>query len=505
MLKKHSTLVLLGIFIIVALLLRFINVPARYTFDGDAVTDAVVAYKSVQEVQLPITGNFSAAGAFTFGPWYFYHLMLFYAITHLPASVWILNGLLSVLTVVLLFYFGKEIKDEKLGLIMAALGAITPAQNAIGSSSSNTNIVAFYATIVFWGLVKTVQKKETSLWWAFGIGLSIGIAINAHYQALLLLIIPFYLLFFSADKRIHRFLFSWLGIGLTFIPLLFFNLTNHWHTVRNFIYYALHGRGLIYIPNSWTIYLRDFWPETVREFFGVPLWLAVSLIGFITLTILYAAYKRKFTRSFWLCGIFFLLSFVYLRYYWGERHTVYLYYLQPLLYLFTGYALYLFLATRKLVIISVALLLCLTYYGLRQDMNYMTTKNYAGYMHQVDMIKNRYPNQTAAIYLCNELHYDQAIALGYLLDRQGLHTAHPQVKLAMREGNCPLPRNNQTLGYNEASQEAALQKLYTIQEPFAGYNFSTASESAIREAGWKPVLIDEVYEGEARWYFKERP
>lgn len=503
-LVNHKYSILLFIVFCLAAFLRFYNVPGRYTFDYDATADAIVAYKAAHELQLPLTGNFSSAGAFTFGPWYYYHLIFFYSLSSLPYSVWLLNGILSLATVVVMYFIGKTLGGRSLGVILAALTAISPAQIGIATSSSNPNLVVFYTALALY-LFITLIKHNVSAWYSFFLGVAIGIAINAHYQALPLLFFSLMLLFFTKNNKLRAFLVSTGGVAVTFLPLLFFNLTNHWHTVRNFFYYSLYGKNLIYVPNSWKIYVFDFWPKTIMEFFGIPYGMVIILVLLLGVIFAYLVYKKKVERVFIIFLAFLFLVFIYMRYYWGERHFVYLYYLQPLFFIFTGYIIYQITLLKKGIYISLLIILALVFFGLKKDSTLFATQNYPLYEQQAKKIMSFYPDKQIKIYLCQGRDFSRGSALSYFLDRAGQSAKNAEVKLALSDSGCHLPKNilvKEKLATREAE---LLQKLYPKSTVFHGYDFSTATEAALLREGWKPITAQDVYESEVRWYFEEQP
>lgn len=501
--NKRGVYISLVLILLLGAFLRFYNIPDRYGFDYDATADAIVAYISAQELQLPLTGNFSSAGAFTFGPWYYYHLIFFQLLTGLVYGPWLLNGIISLLTIIIMFWIGKIIVDERLGILLALLTAVSPAQVVIGSMSSNPNIVAFYASIAFVAFIKIIQGTK-NIWWAFIWGISLGIAINAHYQALNLLIFLIFILFFAKYEKIKLGIFSVIGLGVSFLPLLFFNLINHWHTLRNFIYYSLHTRGDIFVPNSWTIYLRDFWPDMIMGIFGVP-YFAVYILGLGVIGVfIYMFYKRRLHMVFILSIIFMTFTFIYMRYYWGERHFVYYYYLYPIIFLLVGYAIY-SLKNIKGGMITIFLTAILVIVGFTSSIKLLGSGNYGYIKKQAENIQKMYDGKKVSLYVCKQDDHTRANAIGYLLDHAGGVGNQEDIKLGFPGKFCQFPHHESfPVGVATPSAEI-LYKVYPIKKVFDGYDFSNASTAALLEAGWESVTPQKTYESEVRWWFHEQP
>ncbi len=75
--KLSQSWLLAGI-LLIAIFLRFNHAPYRYSLGRESIRDAFVAIESAKELQLPLIGPFSSTGPYTFGPWYWYQLIIFF-------------------------------------------------------------------------------------------------------------------------------------------------------------------------------------------------------------------------------------------------------------------------------------------------------------------------------------------------------------------------------------------------------------------------------------------
>ena len=116
--KKHISLhaILLLIVMLVAVFFRFYNTPNRYGFDYDPTRDALVVDYAAKTLQFPLIGPPSGIGPFTFGPWYYYQLILFKIIFPVAYSPWIYIGILSTISVFIMHKIGVLLGGKKIGI-----------------------------------------------------------------------------------------------------------------------------------------------------------------------------------------------------------------------------------------------------------------------------------------------------------------------------------------------------------------------------------------------------
>ena len=88
--------------------------------------EAIIGIEGARQKQAPLVGGFSSAGPFTWGPWFYYQMILFTVIFPTFYSPWIYMGIAYLLTILILFKIGVELKDKNLGLILALLGTFSP-------------------------------------------------------------------------------------------------------------------------------------------------------------------------------------------------------------------------------------------------------------------------------------------------------------------------------------------------------------------------------------------
>lgn len=495
--KKISIYLLLGI-IIIAVFFRFYNFPLRYGLGEETVRDAVVGIEGARELQFPLVGAFSSAGPFTFGPWFYYQLIIFNLLTQSVYASWIYLGLASTLCVVVLYKIGELVEGKTFGLILALFSALSHALIIAATHLTTQNLTNIYALLAIWIFLKLVLQKLSN-WWGFIFGIILGIGINLHYQMGGLLILPVVLLIYK-PKQFLYFITSLIGIGVTFLPLLFFDMNNHWFTVRNMLYYIQYGKNAIYVPNRWLFYLRDFWPSYWADVLGVPQIIAAIIILLFLSLIIYKYFKRQLPAYIILLLIAFAFNFILLRYYWGPRFFGYLNFLRPFVFLFTGYVLLTIYKVRLGKYIFFPSMLFLLVFILPGSVERLNPDPFTLEMQKsVEVLESSYPSAKFKIYKCAKSYTAIAYSVVFLLDKKD-KLADSGMSLGIKTPSCQYPDIVKATKSGEI-----VDKLYPTISNTALVDFSSRSEGSLKDANWQAVSFKSIFDEEARWWFKEQP
>lgn len=500
---KSWDFILLGI-LLLATLLRFYNFPNRYGFDSDAIRDVNVAYYAATHFFFPLTGPFSSAGPFTFGPFYYYFLSFSYYLFPSAFAPWILISILSVVTVFVMYKAGEALGGKVLGYITGLLAALSASEIQSGTGVSNLNFVPFLSAVSLFLLLIIIQdKKKIWSWASFLLGVSLGLCINMHYQSAGLLVFPVIVLLYKGIANWRKIVLFSVGIFLTAIPLLVFNLLHNWHTVRGILYSYEYVRKAIYVPNSWSIYLKSFWPALWANMLGVPVWMGILFMALCIGLFLFKVWKKQYSFLSIILIIGFMINFISLRYYWGERHFVYFEYLQPLVILFSAYVLYfLYKLVGKNVLIPLILLLGIVIFIndiplLQSDGSHMQ------YIADVRQLTKQYPQKQFHIFVCNTAkNKASAQTYAYLLSyNHKLSPSGVQIGIFGYRNTCDYPP---TAGFMEKTATFSAQKAsmyYPTIENTSMVALSRASSSALHSAKWDTVSGQTIYKNVAEWWY----
>jgi len=487
--QKLQFYIFLGI-LLLGIFLRFYNYPYRYSLGEETIRDAVIGIEGARELQFPLTGSFSSLGPFTFGPWYAYQLIIFYLIVPFVYSPWIYLSIISVLYIFIMYKIGKILGGDNFGLVLSFITAISPAQIISATHLTSHNNTNLFAVLAIWLFLIALSKNKSKCW-NFLLGFVIGVGMNLHFQMGGLLVLPLALLIYK--KRFLNFIYSGLGIVISFIPMLVFELNNHWFTTRNIFFYLTEGKNAIYVPNRWLFYVRDFWPAFWSDALGVPVWFGSIIIVFFLISIVWVFYKKKLSKSLLLLIVAFLFNFILLRYYWGPRFFGYLNFLRPFVFIFTTFAI--INLKYKKAYIGLILIPFIIFFSYPRTMSELNKDPYSMWVYNgVNELEKNYPNDKFSLYICstkyNSYYNSSAFSVLLLLEMKNKYD-DKGIKIGLRE-KCQFPK------------KTALDD-YPILSSVGLVDFSSASNSAILGAGWKPITFARIYNQYARWWFELQP
>jgi 4-amino-4-deoxy-L-arabinose transferase-like glycosyltransferase len=341
-------LLILSLIILCAIFLRFINYDNRWTLSQDQARDAIIGYISLQNQTLPLVGPPSSVGNFSFGPFYYWLIVLFSLLGQgLINAPWIGFTVLSLIPVILFYFIGKDLGDSKLGLILATVAAFASAPIFHSVDMLNPIPLIWSVSFVLFCLVKLLKKPQVI--YALLLGLAIGLSINFHYQAFGLLVIPLVIIAlgkFSNNKKLQIFILSFLGVLITFIPLIIFNFQNEGKLLTNLLGFSASGGPTLRSIPGFFKDLGVFWPQ----FFGEVLVFKQNL-GYLFYAVFlstgYFIWKNKTVNRSWLIILVILLiQAIILRIYNGVRAPVYLLTFHPFIIFLTGFSIW-FLWNKK--------------------------------------------------------------------------------------------------------------------------------------------------------------
>ncbi|MCL4359736.1 glycosyltransferase family 39 protein [Patescibacteria group bacterium] len=243
--RRHWQTFALPAIVVVAAYLRLWKISAYLTFLGDEGRDVLVVARMITEHKFTLLGPTASVGGFFLGPIYYYFMLPFLWLWRFdPTGPAVMVALFGIATVWLLYRTGNMLFDRVVGLMAAALYALSPLVISYSRSSWNPNLVPFFSLLLVWCLWKTTEEKRPGM--LFWIGVIIGIGLQLHY--LFLFLIPFaalWLLFFGKPgRRLRHYLFGIAGFGVGYSPFLAFELRHGFPNTRSIIRFILAGQDV---------------------------------------------------------------------------------------------------------------------------------------------------------------------------------------------------------------------------------------------------------------------
>lgn len=337
--RKFKILCLL--ILLLAAGLRFWKIDDRVGLFSDSARDILVAWEAVREGRIPLTGSFSSAGPFVFGPLYYWYLMLVYWLfpTWISAA-WYGIAAMSVFFVWILMAAANNWQGKKLALTVGLLSAMSPAQVFRSVGLTQHSVVGVCVAIALWALVKYMKMgKRIHL---LVMGLMVGVAISMHYQALSLSIIGLVIVITQWKKQrriLGDFFIYGTGVILPMLPLLVWDSGQNWANLRNLLDYIFIAQYRFYIARRWLTFAGDFIPRTWGEVIGGRLiagWLGIMIFS---LALLISWFKKKLSLISVYMLFVLIVQLTVLRYSRAELFEGYLIFLHPFILLLTGWGL----------------------------------------------------------------------------------------------------------------------------------------------------------------------
>lgn len=350
--RKYSGLLfLIGIVLIFSLFWRFVNFGQRWTLSQDQARDGIIGLYSISYAVFPLVGPPSSAGSFSFGPYYYWLIILFTLIIPAVNGPWIGFTLLSASTTLIFFGLGYLNGGKSAGFIYGMLSAFSSGLIFHSPDMLNPVPVALLTSLAFLFIYLLVDKKK--IFFAFWTGLILGIAVNFHYQALgLLIMVPLIPIFSGLDlrKKFYILFLGILGTLTSFLPLIYFNFTHQNILFTNFLKFLIGGPNGAGNGNSFLNDIFVFWPKFWGEtLINIPLSGYFFLLLFFTALFLKFGNKKNFDKSFYIISIAAIFQVIFLFIYRGVRLPVYLIVFQPFFVYLTGWSIWILFKTKRYI------------------------------------------------------------------------------------------------------------------------------------------------------------
>lgn len=488
--------ILFGI-IILGTFFRFAELPTRYGFDFDSSRDAIFSQLGAEEFRLPNLGPASALGPFHFGPMYYYQLILFRSVVPSLYAPWIYVALLSILAIAVGYKIGEEMGSKVLGLIIAWFIALSPAQIIPATGLSNPNLVVLPSFVAVWLFLKIVNGKA-SLLTTFLFGLWLVIGLNNHFQMLPLFILPV-IAFFFAEKKIIYLIRVGLGMLLGMLPYLFYEVSHQFQNTSGFFFYLREGRDAVYLPNSWKIYLFEFWPDFLSFTGGLPLFLVLLLLTLTGMICLVMFKSKQWNKPILLLLLVMSVQFLFLRFI-ASREIYYVYYLHPLIFIALSVGIAGLFEHKIGRVIGIILLVIVGFYSLQSANKAMfPPESHRETKVLADYLDAYYPDRKIIIFGCGERVRGTMMGVVYLLQEER-EQKQPVTVGILDMQSCP----SEYLKADNIKRElptTELHKAYYNNRMIRFVEFKSGEAPVASPSGWNIITFEMVYdENEKKWF-----
>jgi len=230
--SKNWELILLLIFILIASVLRFVNIFNLQFFTYDQARDALFVKRMIVDGEFRLLGTQTSLPGMYLPPFYYYTLVPILWLAHLnPVGIDIYSAIIGVATIPLIWFVANKIFGRPAGIFSAGLFAVSPLVVELTRRAWNPNTLPFFILVTFWFLYFYYQKRQTrDFLLAF---VFYGYCLSLHFGAWLLIPLfvftwGFYLVKNLPAGRHGKKIWGALGslgiLGFFVLPLLFFEL-----------------------------------------------------------------------------------------------------------------------------------------------------------------------------------------------------------------------------------------------------------------------------------------
>src|SRR4030042_1645908 len=240
---------------------------------------------------------------------------------------WLLNPVLAALSVILLYYLGKEVYNPRVGLLAALLGSVSPWFLVMSSTMMSHTSSLFFRAFFLLFLFRSLRRPDVRNGVLAGIGLGMALIIRPYNAALMsfpFLVYYAFQFFKGIGNRWKNVLALILTFSLFVSILLVYNQLTNGHPLR-MGYVVAYGGGVLpglgraafpeftLTPLRAALNIKEYLVAINSDLFGWPLSSFLALIPLLWLGRSAPEYKK---RDVLLLACFLSLLIGYF-FYWG--------------------------------------------------------------------------------------------------------------------------------------------------------------------------------------------
>lgn len=483
----------IGIFFLVflAFFLRFHSYENRWGLGYDQAHDALVARYALENQKIPLLGPFSSAGPFqTGGQWYWFVMLATAVYPHYVNTPWIVLTLTFVVFVFLIILLGKELINKQFGLLVGFFATVSTAQIAQSVNLTNQSPLAIISLFVLWSMIRYIRTRKNI--YLFFLGILVSLASAIHLQGVSLFLVIFFTIILTGIPTKKGITLLSLGISVSFLPLIIFDLQTGFLNSKNMLYYYLYDQHRVSfeeLGRRWLTYGGVSWPQWWAHILG-----GSSLIGYISIfcflgAIFYSLIKRIIAREWIVMIASFVGCVILLRYIRTPLFDSYFVFLHPFIFLFAGWTI--FILGKERLIAAVILTTLIVGGSLFKDMQELKVKGNFSNIEAIERVRKlsqHFPSQKFAIYSYQYKWADKNLILSLYLDVEDKIRDEGRrigVVVATKSGELRYPI---ILGGKVGYQLLDLQSSSSLQ---------------LSRTGWARVNAKDIYLSTEEWYIKK--
>ncbi len=406
-----------------SLALRVYQFPTRWGLGSDDSRDAMIGLETLRRGHLPLIGSFSSAGPFVFGPLFYWYIAGTYLLLpSVPTAPWIVTLGFGLALVFLMVAIGRLLGGRRTALLMGLVAAVSPqlVHRSLVLTQHTFVGIATAATLFF--LILAWQKKRA--FFAFAMGISLGIGISLHYQAINLMVLVLPLLIIpktTLKTRLFLMVAAGLGSLVPALPLLLWDSNQSFANTRNIMDFFLIGQHRFYVASSWKLFIFSAVPNYWALVVGGVWLIGMALLSGVAALILGRVITTKLARTpLNILGAIFGLLLILNRFYKGERFEGYLIYFAPFILIFTTILLISLIRLNRALGFLVCMVALIGSLMVSVSQAKLSNNRVAEFERNIDILQKTYPDKKFLIHDQDTRPGHISQAMSFLAHNRGL-------------------------------------------------------------------------------------
>lgn len=339
---KHRKIIIFFIILVLGIFFRFYNLRKNVGFGWDQESAAIQIKTMIDNKKPLLIGPRIGPAKFFLPPLYYYLAAPFLLLTKFdPIGLYYCSALLGIITSLLIYLYTSKIYNHKTAFMAFILYLFSPFMIVYDRVPWNINLIIISSYTCYLALLNITNDAKRKISNYLVLGLALGIAINAHFTAIFLMVIS--ILWLILKRKISFYLFfSILIVILFLLPLIVFDLRHDFFNYNAGIEFFRTNKELLPITPS-LIITRFFKNMFISlESFGsflagkINFWgkFAFGLIGVIYFFFRLIKSVGKEKHAYQLGSLFLIIPCFLFVYYHGDMPEYYFFFLCPLFILF---------------------------------------------------------------------------------------------------------------------------------------------------------------------------
>lgn len=224
-----------------------------FSFTYDIGRDMLEVSKIVNDHKFTLIGPTTGLAGLFYGPWWYYILSIpFFISDGNPQSIAFFISFTGILTIIFIYYLGKKIEGDFLGLVLAFFIALSPPMIGISSQIWNPNLIPLFILLVLLLMHKIflaiiVRKNSIEKYFLF-LGLLLGLILDHEIVFGAIFSIGIFLsifILFAKNVKIKHIFFVLLGFLFIILPRLLFEMRHNFIMTKTIINTINNSKGLL--------------------------------------------------------------------------------------------------------------------------------------------------------------------------------------------------------------------------------------------------------------------